>query len=134
MCIGEAAKQAGVTIKTIRYYERLGLIPRAARNGGRFWLYDQVLVERSAFVAKARALGFTLEEIREIFSLYDQGHCTCGQVGRSMDARLRLIDSKLADLERLKRDLLTVKDRFPEQDVGRNDRICPVIHQSTPSA
>ncbi len=97
-------------------------------------MYDQVVVERSAVVKKAQALGFTLEEIREILSLYDQGHCTCGQVGRSMDARLRLIDSKLAELERLKRDLLTVKDRFPEQDVGRNDRICPVIHKSTPSA
>lgn len=127
--IGEAARRAGATIKTIRYYERIGLIPVAARNG-RFRVYDEDTVERVRFIRKAQALGFSLDEIREIVQVYDQGECSCGQVGRAVDAKLQVIDAKLKELQALKEELVTVKKRLPQSDPSRSSRICPVIHSA----
>jgi DNA-binding transcriptional MerR regulator len=129
MFVGRAARQADTTIKTIRYYERIGLIPVAARNG-RFRVYDEETVERVRFIRKAQALGFSLEEIREIVLVYDQGRCSCGQVRLSVEAKLRIIESKQDELEALKRQLLSIQDRLPSSSARRSPRICPVIHAS----
>lgn len=125
--IGEAARRTGVTIKTIRYYERIGLIPAAARDG-RFRVYDEDTLERVRFIRKAQALGFSLEEIREIIEVYDQGQCSCGQVSRAVDAKLLVIDKKLNELQELKKDLASVRSRLAPADTSRGSQICPVIH------
>ena len=127
--IGKAARKAETTVKTLRYYERIGLIPVAARNG-RFRVYEEDTVERVRFIRKAQALGFSLDEIREIVQVYDQGRCFCGQVARAVDAKLRVIDAKLEELQALRQDLAGVRKRLPQADSSRSPRICPVIHST----
>ena len=128
--IGEAARRAGVTVKAIRYYERIGLIPEAGRNMGRFRVFPEETVERIEFIKRAQALGFTLEEIAEILAVYDQGECSCGQVRKSVEQKLKVIDHKLKELRALKKDLLVVDERLAGKERERTTTICPVIHAS----
>ena len=128
--IGEAAKKANVTVKAIRYYERIGLIPEAGRNEGKFRIFPMETVERMEFIKRAQALGFTLEEISEFLAVYDQGECSCGQVRISVEQKLKVIDHKLKELRGLKKDLLVVHERLASQKSERTSAICPVIHES----
>ena len=128
--IGEAAQKAGVTIKAIRFYERSGLIPKTGRNPGNFRILSEENVERIEFIKRAQALGFSLEEISEILAVYDQGNCSCGQVGESVEQKLAMLDKKLSELKSLKNDLLVVKKRLASQERERTSAICPVIHES----
>ena len=114
--IGEAARRAGVTVKAIRYYERIGLIPEAGRNEGKFRTFPAETVERIEFIKRAQTLGFMLEEIGEILAVYDQGDCTCGQVRDSVESKVGVIERKLRELKSLRRDLLAVMARLADRD------------------
>ena len=128
MYIGEAANKAETTIKTLRYYERIGLIPPAPRSHGRFRVYHEDTVERVRFIRKAQALGFSLEEIRGIVRVHDQGECSCGQVAHTVETKLKILDRKVKALNRLKEELLEIQQRLPRAGSFRSSRICPVIH------
>ena len=128
MFIGEAARRADTTIKTLRYYERIGLIPPAPRSNGRFRVYHEDTVERVRFIRKAQALGFSLEEIRGIVRVHDQGECSCGQVAHTVETKLKILDRKVKALNRLKEELLEIQQRLPRAGSFRSSRICPVIH------
>ncbi|MCH8077789.1 MAG: heavy metal-responsive transcriptional regulator [SAR324 cluster bacterium] len=128
MYIGEAASKAETTIKTLRYYERIGLIPPAPRSNGRFRVYHEDTVERVRFIRKAQALGFSLEEIRGIVRVHDQGECSCGQVAHTVETKLKILDRKVKALNRLKEELLEIQQRLPRAGSFRSSRICPVIH------
>ena len=128
MYIGKAAGRAGTTVKTLRYYERIGLIHQAARSDGHFRVYDEDTVERVRFIRQAQTLGFSLKEIGEILQVYDQGQCSCGRVGLLIDDKLDLIQRKQAELTALQQELSALKDRLPQAAASRSPRICPVIH------
>ena len=128
--IGEAARRADTTIKTIRYYERIELLPPAPRNDGRFRVYDEDTVERVRFIRKAQVLGFSLEEIREIVRVYDQGECSCGQVSQTVETKLQIIANKVKELKNLKKDLLEIQRRLSQGRSSPNSGICPVIHSA----
>ena len=130
--IGEAAMKANVTVKAIRYYERIGLIPEAGRNEGKFRIFPAETVERIEFIKRAQSLGFTLEEIGEMLAVYDQGDCTCGQVRDSVESKVGVIERKLRELKLLRRDLLAVIVRLADRDSERSTTICPVIHETRP--
>ena len=106
--IGEAAQKAGVTVKAIRYYERIGLIAEAGRNEGGFRIFPEETVQRIEFIRRSQTLGFTLGEIGEILAVYDQGDCTCGQVRNSLESKVGVIERKLRELKALRRDLHAV--------------------------
>lgn len=130
--IGEAAQKAGVTVKAIRYYERIGLIPEAGRNEGGFRIFPEETVQRIEFIKRAQTLGFMLEEIWEILTVYDQGDCTCGQVRDSVESKVGVIERKLRELKSLRRDLIAVMARLADRDRERSTTICPVIHETRP--
>ena len=70
LTIGQLAARTGVTAETIRYYERAGVVPRAVRDGaGHYRRYDEADAERLRFIRRARELGFSLDEVRELLSL-----------------------------------------------------------------
>jgi len=107
LSIGELATRAGVTPETVRYYEREGVIPPAARGGaGQYRLYGLTDVERLRFVRRARDLGFSLEEVRELLALAarDLGS-PCGDVNRIARSHLAQVDMKLAQLAALRTEL-----------------------------
>ena len=105
--IGELAARAGVTPETIRYYERDGVLPPAARAGaGRYRRYGEADVERLQFLRRARELGFSLDEVRELLALADGDPARdCAEVDRIARAHLAAVRAKLARLATLRAEL-----------------------------
>lgn len=105
MTIGQVAREAGVGVETIRFYERKGLIPEPPRRLSGYRQFPRDTVNHLRFIKRAKALGFTLKEIRELLSLRVAPGTTCRQVKVRADAKLTDIESKIADLQRMKRAL-----------------------------
>jgi MerR family transcriptional regulator, mercuric resistance operon regulatory protein len=98
--IGELSRRTGCHIETIRYYERSGLIPAAARRG-RYRHYSQADADRLRFVRRARELGFSLEEIKALLGLDGAQPDACGEAHQIAKANLAAVRSKLSDLRRM---------------------------------
>jgi len=123
LTIGPLSDRAGCNIETIRYYERIGLMPRAARSDGGHRLYGEEHVKRLGFIRRSRELGFTLDQIRTLLRLVDGRRYTCAQVKRITVGHLDEIHRKLADLRTIERVL---KGMAAECDGGAVPR-CAVI-------
>ena len=101
MNIGTAAERAGLPPKTIRYYEDIGLlVPERLDNGYRDYSSDDV--HRLRFLQRSRSLGFSVEECRQLLSLYGDRHRESAEVKQIAEAKLREIDAKLAELRGLR--------------------------------
>ena len=106
LVIGELAARTGTTPEAIRYYERVGVLPPPARaGGGRYRRYGETDVQRLGFVRRARELGFSLEEVRELLDLADQPERPCAEVDRLARAHLAAVDEKLQRLAVLRQEL-----------------------------
>jgi DNA-binding transcriptional MerR regulator len=107
LTIGELAARTGVTSEAIRYYEREGVIPPASRAGaGSYRQYGIADAERLRFVRRARDLGFSLEEVRELLALAaGDRNRPCGDVNQIAHSHLAQVDAKLAQLRALRREL-----------------------------
>jgi MerR family copper efflux transcriptional regulator len=122
MTIGPLAKQAGVNIDTIRYYERNGLMPEPVRRSSGYREYGAADIERLRFIVRAKALGFTLAEIGELLSL--SADRDVRGVKRRAEERLDQVERKIEELERVRRGLKTLIDACP----GHGDlEQCPII-------
>lgn len=104
IAIGELSRRTGCNIETIRYYERIGLIPRAARRG-RYRSYGAADVGRLRFVRRARELGFTLDEIAALLGIATAGQVNCDEARDIAAAHLMGVRKRLADLKRMERVL-----------------------------
>ncbi|HEX4940167.1 MAG TPA: heavy metal-responsive transcriptional regulator, partial [Candidatus Kapabacteria bacterium] len=94
MKIGEIAKASGVGIDTLRYYEKEGLLRPAGRSDSGYRHYDRQAVQQMQFILKAKALGFSLQEIRELLSLrIDREHQPCSSVKDLAQAKLKNIET-----------------------------------------
>jgi MerR family transcriptional regulator, mercuric resistance operon regulatory protein len=120
---GALAAETGCNIETIRYYEQIGILPPPPRSEGGHRLYGPDLVTRLQFVRRARDLGFTLEEIRELLGLVDGGNYTCAQIEGIAIAHVEEIRRKIADLNRLKKTL----EAMAAQCGGGTIPECPII-------
>ena len=128
--IGAVAKQAGVPIKTIRYYEEVGLLRQPSRTASRYRLYPPESVDRLQFIKKAQNLGLRLLDIKEILDLADRGRCPCGHVQGVLKARLAELRSKIADLRTLeKRVQQATKRGCPPNFRPRGSAVCPTIER-----
>lgn len=105
MRIGGLARAAGVSADTLRYYERLGLLPKARRSEGGYRLYDRSVAERVGFIRKAQALGLTLEQVGEALRIAADGAAPCEHVRAALSARLREVDARIEELLSLRRTL-----------------------------
>jgi len=122
MTIGWLAKQAGVNIDTIRYYERNGLIPEPVRRASGYREYDAADVRRLRFIVRAKALGFTLAEIDELMSL--SADRDVRGVKHRAEQRLEDVERKIKELQRIRRGLKTLIDACP----GHGDlERCPIV-------
>jgi len=120
MQISELAAQSGVSAKTIRYYETVGLLPAPNRADNNYRRYDEAVVERLRFIASARSLGFALADIRELLAARDAGEAPCERVLEALDAQLATLDRRIADLLALREDLRQLRtegERRP-RDLG----------------
>lgn len=108
--IGTLSQLSHVNIETIRYYEKIALLPTASRAGNGYRQYDDASVERLAFIRRARELGFTLDEIRELNTLVHHPDRACADADRMTRAHLDDIEGKILDLRRMQRALRKVAD------------------------
>ena len=126
MNIGQLAREAGVPIDTVRYYERNGLLPEPARRASGYRNYQPSDVDRLRFVRRAKSLGFSLGEIRELLALSDRRGEETSELKAVAETRLSDVDRKLAELTRLRSALQRLA--APAQD-ARNP--CPLLHALT---
>ena len=123
LTIGELAKAAGVNLETIRYYERIKLMPPPARTEGGHRSYSVEHGGRLAFIRRARELGFTIEEIRALLALAAPGRASCAEVRSIAEAHLADVRAKLSDLTRLERILCDTVAKCS----GGASPVCPVL-------
>lgn len=105
IAIGRLAKDTGTNIETIRYYERVGLLPAPARSQGGYRLYGTEHFKRLNFVRRARALGFSIGEVRTLLRLADERRRPCAEVRVVAQAHLGDVRAKIADLKAMERVL-----------------------------
>lgn len=105
MLAGDVAKHLNVGVQTLHYYEREGLIPPVPRSPSGYRRYPTAIVEQLRFVRKARALGLSLGEIREVLALAARGTSPCGRVQTALAEKLDEVDRRLAELHAFRDDL-----------------------------
>jgi MerR family mercuric resistance operon transcriptional regulator len=103
--IGALSAETGVNIETIRYYEKIGLIPAPPRTVGRQRVYDSAHLKRLTFIRRGRELGFSLDEIRELLGLVRGHDLTCAEVKAMTEQHVTDIRRKIKDLRKLERVL-----------------------------
>ncbi len=134
MQIGELARQAGVNVQTVRFYERKKLFPPPQRKPSGYRVYRDQDAHRLRFIRQAKALGFSLDQIREILSMRARGACPCGRVLNLAEQHLCDIQQRIRQLARFERELsLAVKQwkrsRQPELDANE---FCALIERTMP--
>jgi Cu(I)-responsive transcriptional regulator len=105
MKIGELARLTGTKVETVRFYERSGLLPAPGRTAANYRAYGADHLARLSFVRRARDLGFTLDQVRELLGLSDDRSRSCAGVDEIATAHLAGIDRKIADLMALRSEL-----------------------------
>ena len=105
MTIGKLAKEAGVGVETVRFYERKGLIRKPAKRETGFRTYSQEEVTRIRFIRRAQELGFTLREVKELADLQSKRKMTGGQVQKKADQKISEIQQKISDLKKMEKSL-----------------------------
>jgi DNA-binding transcriptional MerR regulator len=124
--IGELASELGLNPKTIRYYEEIGLLPAPQRNANGYRVYGAADRDRLRFIAKAKTIGLTLQEIGEILALRDAGSEPCERVRELIDGKLAAVDEQLRQLTELRRDLLTLQRKAASNTCSCTP-ICEII-------
>jgi DNA-binding transcriptional MerR regulator len=131
LTIGKLAALAAVTPDTLRYYERVGLVPTPMRTDGGYRLYDPALAERIGFIRKAQALGLSLEDVREVLRLADAGTAPCEHVRAALGRRLRDVEVRIAELESLRQALTSALRRSRSRPLARSC-VCEIIESRKP--
>jgi MerR family mercuric resistance operon transcriptional regulator len=106
LTIGQVARSAGVGVETVRFYERRGLIEEPARRESGYRQYPEDVVARLRFVKRAKELGFSLKEIKELLDLRVDPTTTCAEVKRQAEAKIGDIEERIRTLKRMKKALV----------------------------
>ncbi|ATG45765.1 MULTISPECIES: Cu(I)-responsive transcriptional regulator [Rhodobacterales] len=127
MNIGDVSRQSGVPPKTIRYYEEIGLIrPNRSENGYRAFTENHV--HKLAFLGRARALGFTIEDCRTLLALYEDENRESVQVKTVAEDHLRQIEEKIEKLQSMR----TTLTELVEKCAGDHRPDCPILADLSP--
>lgn len=119
---GALSRRSGVHVETIRYYERIALLPATPRTAGGHRVYCDLHLRRLVFIRRSRALGFTLQEVRTLLGLAEAG-ASCGDVRDTALAHVGKIRRKIADLRRMERTLAETAARC----AGGEAPDCPIL-------
>ncbi len=117
------ARRTGCNLETIRYYEKIGMMPDPPRTAAGYRVYDEGHVSRLRFILRARELGFSLNEVRGLLTLVDRGTQTCAEVRERTQNHLADVRAKIQDLKRIERVLAATAARCSGDQVPE----CPVL-------
>jgi MerR family transcriptional regulator, mercuric resistance operon regulatory protein len=123
LTIGTLAKASGVHVETVRYYERIGLMPKSSRTASNYRSFGPEHVERLSFVRRAREIGFSIGEIKELLVLAEPGRTACAEVQTLTAVHLHEVRAKIADLRRLEAILAGALERCLVETAP----VCPVL-------
>lgn len=119
----DLARRTGCHLETIRYYEKIGLMPEPPRTASGYRVYDARHVSRLRFILRGRELGFAIEELRGLLRLVDRGTQTCAEVKALTEQHLDDVRAKIADLRRIEKVLAATAARCSGDEVPD----CPVL-------
>jgi DNA-binding transcriptional MerR regulator len=128
LTIGQLGRATDTKIETIRYYEKIGLLPAPRRTKGNYRSYAAGHLQRLGFICRARELGFSIEEVRELLKLAAHGESPCGEVDQLVARHLETTERKIEALSRLRREL---RDTLASCKGGRIAE-CRVIQALSP--
>lgn len=132
LSIGGLGRATGTKAETIRYYERIGLLPRTGRTAGNYRVYAPSHVERMNFIRRARGLGFSLDQVRSLLSVADNPSQPCESVDAIAQHHLQEVDRKIADLDALRTELRQLLEQCRHGTVA-DCRILEALGRSTSS-
>lgn len=133
MLAGEAAEELGVGVQTLHFYEQQGLIPRPPRSASGYRLYTPEIVERVRFIRKAQALGFSLDEIKEILGLAKRGTSPCGRVQAALREKLGEVDRRLEELRGFRAELAALVEQAAELSAHESGaQVCSIVEEAQP--
>lgn len=127
--IGAVAKNTGVPIKTIRYYEELGLLKASGRTEGGFRLFDSDVYERLHFIKRAQSLGLSLLEIKELLEVHDQGDLPCEHIKEKLQDKVAVIEKQIQELLIFKQELQGILSGWEAVTNNIETTICPIIQK-----
>lgn len=128
MKIGELATLTHTPVETIRYYEREGLLPQAARTGGNYRIYNEAQATRLSFIRHCRGLDMTLDEIRTLLRFKDAPTRNCGDVNALLDAHIGHVAARIRELRLLEKQLKSLREQCHEaQDAAH----CGILNELT---
>ncbi|WCK52980.1 Hg(II)-responsive transcriptional regulator [Aneurinibacillus sp. Ricciae_BoGa-3] len=122
--IGELTEKCSVNKETIRYYERIGLLPKPCRTDSGYRLYSEQTVDRLNFIKRMQELGYTLDEIDKLLGVVDRDEVKCRDMYDFTVEKLEDIQRKIQDLKRIEKILMNLKARCPE---NKDIYECPII-------
>ena len=129
LTIGQVAKQAGVNVETVRYYERQGLIPEPPRQASGYRQYNPDFVKRIQFIKRAQSLGFSLKEISELLALRVVSDIACDDVKQHAEKKMADIEKKIQSLERIKTALAELVTCCERREQSSD---CPILEVLEP--
>lgn len=129
--IGEVAAQSGLPVKTVRYYDEIGLLsPTVARSPAGYRLFSAEVLNRLAFIKRSQALGLSLSEVQDILAVHDQGQLPCGEVKQHLETKLDEINRQIEALKTLKAELHGILSGWQEMgDKRLQHTICPNLQR-----
>ena len=119
----ELARRSGCNLETIRYYEKIGIMPDPPRTATGYRIYDETHVARLRFILRGRELGFAIDELRGLLRLVDHGTQTCAEVKALTEQHLADVRAKIADLQRIEKVLAATAAQCSGEQVPE----CPVL-------
>jgi MerR family mercuric resistance operon transcriptional regulator len=120
---GSLAHRSGVNSETIRYYEKIGLMPDPMRSAGGHRIYERPHLKRLSFIRRTRELGFTLKEVRGLLGLVDGGDYTCAEVQDRTLVHMNDVAQKIRDLQKMQRTLQSMASKCDGGQVPD----CPIV-------
>lgn len=127
MLIGELASRAGVTAKTVRFWESTGLLANPERTPSGYRDYGPDVIDRLEFIRHAQTAGLTLEEIRQVLAISDDGRAPCEHVGELIHRHLADMDQRIRELSDARRRLRHLARRAADQDPAACEGYCSIL-------
>jgi len=122
--VGWVAKETGLSTQTVLYYERRGLLPESSRSMNGYRIFDDAAVRRIRFIKRAQELGFTLKQVMALLALQGEQNASCAEISSMAANHLQDIETKIHDLERMKKALIPLVKACPKKGTLK---ACPIM-------
>lgn len=129
--IGTVAKESGIPIRTIRYYDELGLLKTSGRTEGGYRLFNSDVFARLKFIKRSQSLGLSLLEIKEFLEIRDRGELPCHRIEEKLKQKLLAIEEQIQQLNILKEEIEGLLSGWKVTPARSEETICPIFERTS---